>query len=210
MDNHEDFEWNDIYTGNASDYMEPDAELLELIDELPPGRALDIGCGSGGLVVALLERGWKVSGVDIAPKAIEAAGKLLDARGLKAELSVADAADWQPEGSFDLITNSFALPATQEEQARLFRTIREALRPGGRVLIKDFDAAMKAREEFARFHCPTVDELVAAFDGFEVTRAEVRETPAHDHGEEHRDEAGAPARTAATLYARKGNSRAKG
>lgn len=204
MDKHEhEFEWNDIYTGSASDYMEPDPQLLEIINDLKPGRALDIGCGSGGLVVALLERGWHVTGIDIAPKAIEAAQKVLESRGLQAELEVADAADWRPCAPFDLITNSFALPTTQSDQSKVFRTISEVLTPGGRVLLKDFDASMKEREEFSRFHCPTIDELVAAFDGFEVLRAEVKETPFHDHGHGQHGAGGDSPPTAALLYARK-------
>ena len=199
----QEFEWNDIYTGTTEDYMPPDLSMLELIENLNPGKALDIGCGSGGLVVALLELGWKVSGVDIASKAIEAARTVLAARGLQASLEVVNAAQWQPEGHFDLITNSFALPATKSEQAQVFSTIRNALAPGGRVLIKDFDAAMAKRKEFSGFHCPTIEELVSAFDGFEVLKAEVKETPAHDHGHGHHDGHDASPRTAALLYARK-------
>lgn len=198
-----DFEWNDIYTGTTDDYMQPDPKLLEIIDDLKPGKALDIGCGSGGLVCALLEGGWEATGVDIAPNAIEAARKVLEARGLQAELAVANAAEWQPKGQFDLITNSFALPKTQTEQARVFATIREALSPGGRVLIKDFDAAMMKRKEFSQFHCPTMEELVSAFDGFEILQAEVKETPGHEHAHGHDSGHDASPLTAALLYARK-------
>jgi cyclopropane fatty-acyl-phospholipid synthase-like methyltransferase len=195
-----DFEWNDIYTGTTDDYMEADSELLEIIETLHPGAALDIGCGSGGLVAAMVEKGWEVTGVDIAPKAVEAARKVLDARGLHASLEVANAADWKPSQRFDLITNSFALPATQAEQSALFQTIRDSLNPGGTVLIKDFDAEMQKREEFSRFHCPTIEELAKAFEGFEVLRAEVKQTP-HAHG--HRGEADAAESTAALFCARK-------
>ncbi len=37
---------------------------------LPPGRALDVGCGSGRDAVHLAKRGWQVTGVDIAAAAI--------------------------------------------------------------------------------------------------------------------------------------------
>lgn len=206
-DMHEqEFEWNDIYTGTTEDYMPPDLGMMELIKGLEPGTALDIGCGSGGLVVALLELGWEVRGVDIAANAIEAARKVLDTRGLQASLEVVNAAQWQPEGHFDLITNSFALPATQAEQTKVYTTIRNALAPGGRVLIKDFDAAMMKRKEFSGFHCPTIEELVSAFDGFDILQAEVKETPAHEHGPCHQDGHAPSPRTAALLYARKPTS----
>ena len=176
-----DFDWNDIYTGEASDLEEVDPFFLAVLDELEPGRALDIGCGAGGLVVALAERGWQVTGVDIAPKAIAAARKALEARGLSAELHVGDASEWTSSATYDLVTNSFALPNEQEGQAAVFRLARDVLAPGGTVLIKDFDSSMKRHKVFSRFHCPTIDELVAAFDGLAIVRAEVVETPVHHH-----------------------------
>ncbi len=39
----------------------------------PYGRALDLGCGSGIWSVALAERGWEVTGVDLVPKAVRRA-----------------------------------------------------------------------------------------------------------------------------------------
>jgi len=191
------FEWDDIYTGDATDYLPPDEELLSIIDSLEPGRALDVGCGAGGLVAALCERGWTVTGIDIAPHAIEAAGKVLARRGLGAELVTADAATWQPTGQFDLVTNCFALPTSQADQARAFRAMRAAVAPGGHVVIKDFDASMKRLEQFAGFHCPTVEELLSAFDEMHIVRAEVAATPAH-----HNDPSDTTEWTAALLHAR--------
>ncbi len=176
-----EFEWNDIYTGTVSDYVEPDAQLLSIIDTLEPGRVLDVGCGAGGLVAAMAERGWHCSGIDIAPRAIEAAKHVLASRGLGAELTAVDAATWHPARTYDLVTNSFALPTSQADQAQLFTAIREALAPGATLLIKDFDSSMRRHEEFAPYHCPSVEELLAAFDGFEILRADVVETPAHSH-----------------------------
>ena len=38
-----------------------------------PGRALDIGCGSGRDAVYLAERGWRVTAVDSVDKALASA-----------------------------------------------------------------------------------------------------------------------------------------
>jgi SAM-dependent methyltransferase len=51
-------------------------ELVEVIDgptALRPGRALDIGCGTGTNCMYMLEHGWDVTGVDFVPRAIAAA-----------------------------------------------------------------------------------------------------------------------------------------
>jgi len=41
--------------------------------ERPRGPALDLGCGSGIWAVRLAERGWRVTGVDMVPKALRRA-----------------------------------------------------------------------------------------------------------------------------------------
>jgi SAM-dependent methyltransferase len=51
----------------------PPPELVEVVDGPPatrPGRALDLGCGSGTNVVYLSQRGWDVTGVDLVGGAI--------------------------------------------------------------------------------------------------------------------------------------------
>lgn len=48
-------------------------ELVAIVDELPPGRALDLGCGTGTNMRYLLEHGWQADGVDFVQKAVEMA-----------------------------------------------------------------------------------------------------------------------------------------
>jgi SAM-dependent methyltransferase len=49
----------------------PTAELVELvIGTSAPGKALDIGCGTGTDAIYLAQQGWDVTGVDMVPKAL--------------------------------------------------------------------------------------------------------------------------------------------
>jgi SAM-dependent methyltransferase len=48
-------------------------ELIEGTDALPPGSALDVGCGTGDASIYLAQHGWQVTGVDFTPKAVEKA-----------------------------------------------------------------------------------------------------------------------------------------
>ncbi|MEQ9318061.1 MAG: class I SAM-dependent methyltransferase [Polyangiaceae bacterium] len=196
------WDWNDMYAGSQQDLQPPDPLVLETALALPPGRVLDVGCGAGGLLLALTEAGWQASGIDVARRAIAAERAVFAERGLSASLATANAATWTPETTFDLVTNSFALPNTKDEQTAALRMMRAAVAPGGTVVIKDFDPAMIAVTGLSAFHHATLDELVAPFDGFEILRAEVVDTPPHDH-----DGAGAHAGerwTASFVVARRG------
>ena len=78
-------------------------ELVEFIETHKPGRAIDIGCGTGTNVITLARAGWNVTGVDFAPKAISLAKRKLKDAGLQAELKVADATKLDGiSGPFDL------------------------------------------------------------------------------------------------------------
>ncbi|MBZ0294838.1 MAG: methyltransferase domain-containing protein [Anaerolineae bacterium] len=54
-------------------------EIVSIIQELAPGQALDLGCGTGTNLRYLLEHGWQADGVDFVPQAVEQArAKLAD------------------------------------------------------------------------------------------------------------------------------------
>ena len=48
-------------------------EIEAIIAELPVGKALDLGCGTGTNVKYLLEQGWQADGVDFVQQAIDSA-----------------------------------------------------------------------------------------------------------------------------------------
>lgn len=78
-------------------------ELLEFIETHQPGRAIDIGCGTGTNIVTLARAGWQVTGVDFAPRAIALAKRKLSAARLQADLHVKDATRLSGiSGPFDL------------------------------------------------------------------------------------------------------------
>jgi len=72
------------------DSAEPRPELARIIQGRSPGRALDLGCGTGTDALYLASQGWHVVGVDFVPEAIGTAGSRAAAAGSSASFVVGD------------------------------------------------------------------------------------------------------------------------
>ena len=70
----------------------PDPHLVELIERrtITPGRALEVGCGTGTNALWLAARGFEVLGVDISPRAIARAQAKAAAAGAQVEFRALD------------------------------------------------------------------------------------------------------------------------
>jgi cyclopropane fatty-acyl-phospholipid synthase-like methyltransferase len=64
------------------DHPLPPPEIIALAAELPPGRALDLGCGPGRTCLYLAQHGWHCDGVDFVPEAIALAQQRAAQAGL--------------------------------------------------------------------------------------------------------------------------------
>ncbi|AOW93732.1 hypothetical protein BFN03_16680 [Rhodococcus sp. WMMA185] len=56
-------------------------DAVEGEDALPPGHALDVGCGTGTNVIYLAKHGWQATGVDFSATAIERARRAAEGVG---------------------------------------------------------------------------------------------------------------------------------
>jgi 2-polyprenyl-3-methyl-5-hydroxy-6-metoxy-1,4-benzoquinol methylase len=68
-------------------------EVMEFIAHTEPGKALDLGCGTGTNAITLARHGWEVTGIDFASKAIRTARRKAAAAGLKIDFHIADVTD---------------------------------------------------------------------------------------------------------------------
>jgi SAM-dependent methyltransferase len=115
-----------------------DALVAEL-DPQPGERLLDVGCGRGAVLLRAAARvgpAGRVTGVDLAPGMVAAAGQEAQAAGLDVEVRVADAQD-PGGGPYDVVASSlvlFFLP----EPAGALRAWHDLLVEGGRVGVSTF------------------------------------------------------------------------
>ncbi|WP_150243582.1 class I SAM-dependent methyltransferase [Nocardiopsis quinghaiensis] len=117
----------------------PNLRLTEAVAGLPPGRALDLGCGTGGDALWLARRGWHVTAVDVSAVAVERLAGLALSHGL-GDLVAAERHDLQtsfPRGRFDLVCAHYLHTPVDLDRASVLRTAAHALRPDGRLLVVD-------------------------------------------------------------------------
>ena len=81
-------------------------EVFDFLNENRPGRALDLGCGTGTNVITLAEHGWYAEGIDFVARAVKTARRKAQKKGLsdRVQFHVGDVLDQNLfQGEFDLI-----------------------------------------------------------------------------------------------------------
>ena len=107
-------------------------EIVALAEQLPPGRALDLGCGTGTSARYLAERGWQVTGIDFIPAPIQRARKLAKAANLSIDFRVGDVTRLDGvTGPFDLAFDIGCFHAIPVGQRQAYAdTLARRTRPG--------------------------------------------------------------------------------
>ncbi|MBT3240380.1 MAG: class I SAM-dependent methyltransferase [Chloroflexi bacterium] len=115
-------------------------ELEAFIDTHPPGRAIDLGCGTGTNVIRLAQAGWAATGVDFIPKAIRLAKLKGKDKKVSAEFVVGDvSSNIIFSGQYDLILDIGCYHAlTFDQQEKYRKNIRDFLIEGGQFLLYSF------------------------------------------------------------------------
>ena len=159
-------------------------ELAGLLDLKPGERVLDVGSGTGGSAFYMARQfGAFVEGVDLSRNMVEQARRRADEQQLPVTFSLIDvmAADYPP-ASFDVIYSRDTLLHIANK-AELFQKFRQWLKPGGRLLISDYNVGDKPfTEEFKvyltdrQYQLITVSQYRQLIEdaGFENVQAENR------------------------------------
>jgi len=130
--------WDDRYSGEGTIWSgEPNVQLVAEAADLPPGTALDVGCGEGGDVIWLARRGWTVTGADFSAAGLARAARLAE------EAGVAERTDWWQVDAreFDAVGRAYDLVSTQYlhppdgGMLDVVGRLAEAVAPGGHLLV---------------------------------------------------------------------------
>ena len=158
--------WDDRYSETEQIWSgKPNVVLVEEVEGLTPGRALDLGSGEGGDAVWLAQQGWQVTAVDISTVALARAAKHATAQGVE------DRIDWQqhelgksfPEGTFDLVSAQFLHSLGDFPREEILRTAAAAVAPGGILLIEGHLGfpSWELQHDHPDIHFPTAEEVIA-------------------------------------------------
>ncbi|MFG6199818.1 SAM-dependent methyltransferase [Nonomuraea sp. JJY05] len=160
--------WDGVYAARpAAADPQPNVRLTETITGLPPGDALDLGCGDGGDALWLAGQGWQVTATDLSAVAVERLAALARSRGLGDRVITVrhDLHESFPQGVFDLICAHYLHTPFDLDRATVLRSAAHALRPGGRLLVVDHGSAAPwswNQDPGARY--PSPHEVAAGID----------------------------------------------
>jgi cyclopropane fatty-acyl-phospholipid synthase-like methyltransferase len=106
---------------------------------LKPGDSvLDLCCGQGRHSVALAQRGFAVTGLDLNPAYLDLARQSAQAENVQLEIVRADMREIPFHNHFDAVVNmftSFGYLESEAEDAKVLASVSNALKPGGRLLL---------------------------------------------------------------------------
>ncbi len=124
--------WEARYRAGSARYAaRPSAFVLDWLERVPQGRALDVACGLGATAIALAQAGFAVDAIDIAPTALERAREQAKIGNQQINWVCADIADYRlPDARYELIVN------IQFVNRDLVAQFADALAPGGWVLFE--------------------------------------------------------------------------
>jgi SAM-dependent methyltransferase len=158
----------------------PNRFVVEEVEPLAAGTALDLACGEGRNAIWLAERGWTTTGVDFSAVAIERARTISRERGAEVTWVQADALTWRGEHRFDLVLLAY-LQLRQLERIAAITTAAAATRAGGSLLVIGHDRRNLAEgtggpQDPALLWSP--EEV--AIPGFDILRSETAPRPTDD------------------------------
>lgn len=122
---------------------EPDADespLLRIFLDKHPGKALEVGCGSGRLLLPLIQKGYDLEGIEISKDMVDLLIADAKEKGLSPTIHHADVNDFDTQSSYSAITiPAFTLQLLSRELAfKVLTSLRKLSTPDGALYFTVF------------------------------------------------------------------------
>ena len=112
------------------------SEVLEAMESLSPGKALDLGCGQGRNSLFLAQHGFEVTAVDQNELALEILQSIVEQEDLEMTVGLYDINSANLKQSYDLIVSTVVLMFLQADRIpAIIRNMQDQTNPGGYNLI---------------------------------------------------------------------------
>lgn len=165
----------------------PPPEVQAVVVTLPPGRALDLGCGYGRTAIYLAQHGWQVDAIDFVPQAIAEAQKRANAAGItdNVQFHVGSVADLDfLVGPYDLAIDVGCMHALSQPLQQKYRDgLARLLQPNAPYLLfarlEEPEKSAEAEEE--RFSGLAEADVLTLFDQFTLQKSVFGETSGTDY-----------------------------
>jgi 2-polyprenyl-3-methyl-5-hydroxy-6-metoxy-1,4-benzoquinol methylase len=180
--------WDQLWSNTLRDHADrvarrpPNAHLMAEAVHLPPGRALDAGCGHGADTLWLAAHGWQVTAVDFSAAALAQGRSMAEAAGADVAQRIdwieGDLATWTAApGHYDLVVCLYVHVAGSVED--MVGRMANGVAPGGTLFMvghRPIDPGTGAATAAANQVQVSVDAAVAALDAnlWELLTAEDR------------------------------------
>jgi 2-polyprenyl-3-methyl-5-hydroxy-6-metoxy-1,4-benzoquinol methylase len=148
----------------------PNPHLSAVAENLPPGLALDAGCGHGSDTIWLAARGWRVTAVDFSTTALAHARAAAESVGADLAGRIAwiegDLSAWSPQPDhYDLVTCLYVHISGSVDE--MVKRMASGVAPGGTLLMvghRPIDPATGRATAAADQVQVSVEATVAALD----------------------------------------------
>ena len=132
--------FDEVFVEIYRDFLTPERTereiegLREMVSLPPDARVLDVACGWGRHSIALARAGFAVTGLDLSETLLKRARRRAEAAGVGVEWVRGDMRELPWTDRFDAVLSlysSLGYFLSDEEDLRVLRAARNALRPGG-------------------------------------------------------------------------------
>lgn len=140
------------------------------------GTALDLGCGNGKTASSLMDKGYKVTGVDFSAVAVEFCMKKFP----ESEFLVSSVCQIPLYDRFDYITAVHLIENLDDEEVgQMVGEIRRLIKDDGYVFVRAFSPddmrSDKRKDSEIRYIFRTKEQVESFFDGFQIVSSELVE-----------------------------------